>query len=330
MNSKNLFATVDTHTEGGPTRVITSGFPRIHGRTMGEKMAYFQSHHDDFRKLLMHEPRGHQGMFGAVLIEPTQPGADLGVLFLTHSGYLSMCVHSAIGAAAACLETGMISRPAENQPLNMETPAGMALLYPKYEGDRLDSVMIQTGPAFVFGDQVELNTGRPSPIRIGLAYSAVFFALADAEQLGITVAKENIPDLIQTGVEILEEANRSIEVKHPDNPAVKTIELALLYEEIGKNHARNAVVSRTGSLDRSPCGAGTGAKMAYLFAQNKLGLNETYTNEGVFGTKFTGKLVQQAEVGPYKGGMPQISGSAYITGIHRFLLDPFDPLDTGI
>lgn len=330
MIAKKIFSAIDTHTEGGPTRIITSGLPRLLGQTVFEKMEYFQSHLDDCRKQLMCEPRGHQGMYGAVLTEPVHPDVDIGAFFLTSSGYLSMCVHSAIGVAAACLETGIIPKPTQNEEVKMETPAGLIPLHPKYEGDLLKSISIQTNPAFVFREEVDLNIGHSSPISVDLVFSAVYFALVDMKQLGKEVSKENLPELIQIGVNVLDEVNRTIKVKHPENSTIQTIELAMLYQESGKYHARNAVISRTGSLDRSPCGAGTGAKMAYLFATSKLNLNTTYMNESVLGTKFTGELIESVNVGDFQGAVPRISGSAYITGIHQFTLDPHDPLDTGI
>lgn len=330
MNIKKVFSTIDTHTEGGPTRVITSGIPRLHGQTMSEKMDYFRFHFDDCRKLLMREPRGHQGMFGAVLTEPVHPDADIGTFFLSSSGYLSMCVHSAIGAAAACLETGIIPKPVQDDEIKMETPAGLIPLCPVYADDLLKSISIQTNPAFVFKEKVDLDIGHSSPVQIDVVFSAVFFALVDIKQLGWEVSKENIPELTRIGVNVLEEANRTIKVKHPENSKIQTIELAMLYEELGKHHARNAVISRTGGLDRSPCGAGTGAKMTYLFSRNELNLNTSYTNESVLGTKFTGELIKSVNVGTFQGAVPRISGSAYITGIHQFTLDPTDPLDAGI
>jgi proline racemase len=330
MNISKIFTTIDTHTEGGPTRIITSGIPRLQGQTVFEKMDYFRSHFDNWRKLLMGAPRGHQGMFGAVLTEPVHPDADIGAFFLTNSGYLNMCVHSAIGVAAACLETGIIPKPRQNEAVKMETPTGIISLYPTYDNDSLKSITIQTHPAFVFREEVELDIGYSSPVQIDLVFSAVFFALLDIKQLGLEVSKNNIPELTRIGVDTLEEANRTIKVKHPKDSKIQTIELAMLYEDLGNHHARNAVISRTGSLDRSPCGAGTGAKMTYLYAKNKLNLNTIYTNESVLGTKFSGELMESVNVGSFLGAVPRISGSAYITGIHQFILDAHDPLDTGI
>lgn len=329
MHIENFVTTIDTHTEGGPTRIITGGIPPLPGKTMKDKMNYFQSNMDNLRKLLMLEPRGHKGMFGAVITEPTAPQADIGAFFLTSSGYLAMCVHSAIGVATALLETGMIEQPKQRQSVKLDTPAGLVELEPEYSETRLESTTIQTSPAFVHTKDASLDIGFKSPVKIHLVFSAVFFVLLDVKQLGMSVTQDNIPELIELGVKVLEVANRTFDIHHPQNSDIHTIELAMLYEEIGDRHAVNAVISRTGSLDRSPCGAGTAAKMAWLFVSNKLKLNERYVNESVFRTKFTGRLIEAVNIGPYKGAIPQISGSAYITGIHQFILDKHDPFQSG-
>jgi len=329
MNVKNIFNTIDTHTEGGPTRIITGGIPLLPGKTIKEKMGYFQSNLDHLRKLLMLEPRGHRGMFGAVITEPTEPQADMGAFFLTTSGYLNMCVHSAIGVAAAFLETGIMQHSKERKSVKLDTPAGLIDLEPKYSEGRLESITIQTNPAFVYTREALLDIDSKNPPKIGLVFSAVFFVLLDVRQLAIKVAQENISELTKLGVKVLEAANRTFKIHHPENPEINTIDLAMLHEEIKDGHAVNAVISRQGSLDRSPCGAGTGAKMAYLFLSGKLKLGEQYVNQSVYGTKFKGKLLKAVSVGPYKGAVPQISGSAYITGIHQFMLDKHDPFQSG-
>ncbi len=330
MNTKNLVTTIDTHTEGGPTRIITGGIPRLYGKTVAEKMNYFKKNLDDLRKLLMYEPRGHEGMFGAIITEPSEPQADVGVFFLTSSGYLNMCVHSAIGVATACIEIGIIPGLEGEKPVKLDTPAGLISLEPNYEEKQLKSMTIQTNPAFVHTEEAYLDIGLKGPLKVSLVFSAVFFVLLDVKQLEIRVCRDKIPELIRLGSKILDVANQAFNVQHPDNPDINTLELVMLYEDIETLRVCNAVISRTGNLDRSPCGAGTGAKMTYLFVTRKLQLDENYISESIFGTKFEGRLVESVSVGPYKGAIPKILGSAYITGFHKFMLDKRDPLITGL
>lgn len=322
MKIKHMITTIDTHTEGGPTRIITSGVGPLAGKTMAEKKDYFGEHFEDVRELLMKEPRGHAGMFGAVLTEPVNAGAELGVFFLTGAGYLDMCVHSAMGVAAAALETGMI--PAGRKSIKLDTPAGVISLAANYEGDRLASITIRGNPAYVHSLKAEVDIGLARPAIMSLVFSAVFFVLLDAKQWQIEVRQENIPALTDRAVKVLEKVNQTLEFAHPENPEIKTAQLAMLYEDRDDACACNAVISQGGVLDRSPCGAGTGAKMAYLFARKKLKLKEQYVSKGVFGTQFTGQLIETVSVGQYAGVVGEITGSAYITGFHQFIRDEFD------
>jgi len=320
MQIHRLLTAIDTQTEGGPTRIVTGGIPRLAGATMAEKMNDFQTRFDAVRRLLMLEPRGYAGMFGAVLTEPTRPEADVGVFFLTGSGYLNMCVHSAIGVAAAGLETGMIAKP-DDRAVVLDTPAGPIALQPHYDGGELASISITTNSAYVHSLEETLDIGLKAPVTIAVAYSAVFFALADAKGLGVGVTRENIPELTALGVKILKAANEKLDVEHPHNPAARSIDLAMLYENTGEHSARVAVVSRSGSLARSPCGAGAGAKMALLHRQGKLGLLQSYVNRSVFETQFVGTCLEEVEVGPFRGITPRIDGTARITALSRFVVD---------
>jgi len=293
-------------------------------------MNYFEKNLDHVRKLLMREPRGHQGMFGAILTESADSHADIGVFFITHSGYLNMCVHSAIGAATACLDTGIILKPQQGIPVNLETPAGIVSLVPNYEEGSLKSMTLQSSAIFVHTEEADLDIGLETPVKVSLVFSAVFFVLLDVKQFGMKVNRENIPELTQFAVKALKTANETFEVRHPHKSDINTIDLAMLYEDIDDHHAVNAVVSPSGCLDRSPCGAGTGAKTTYLHVLDKLNLNENYVNKSVFGTKFVGKVIKSVSVGAYKGANATVTGAAFITGFHDFILDEHDPIDTGI
>ena len=129
---RKILSTIDTHTAGGPTRIITSGIPPLHGSDVAAKMAFFKSNFDSIRKLLMREPRGHRDMSGAVLTSPTHPEADVGAFFITGAGYLPACVHSSIGIAAAGLGAGFIATETVQSTgqLKMEIPAGLISLRP--------------------------------------------------------------------------------------------------------------------------------------------------------------------------------------------------------
>ena len=337
MKVRRVLTTVDTHTAGGPTRILTGGLPPLPGVTVREKMEYFQIHHDAVRKLLMHEPRGHRDMSGAVLTEATRPDADLGVFFLTSGGYLPACVHSSIGVAVAGLQTGFMGpsvRP--DGTVRLEVPAGVVILTPEYEAGMVRAVALRTPPAFVHSPAVEVEFEEGHPVRGAVVFSGVFFLVVEAGDLpgdpvgeAPRIAPGNASNLQETGLRLLEEANRTLRVEHPHDPSADSIPLVMICQEEGERQGRDIVVGRTGSIDRSPCGAGTGARLVQLFADGRLGLGEDYRNESFLGTSFVGRVIEPARVGPYSGAIPEIRGSAFITGMHRFFLDANDTLPEG-
>lgn len=338
MKVKRILTTIDTHTAGGPTRIVTGGLPVLHGDSVAEKMEYSKTHFDSIRTLLMHEPRGHRDMSGAVITEATHPEADIGVFFLTAAGYLPACVHSSIGVAKAGLETGFI-QPLLDRPdgaIRMETPSGLISLIPEMENGSVGAIALRPPPAFTHTHQASLELPSVGPVTVAIAYSGVFFVLLDAGQLdfpvsesGTSVVPKNAGRFTGLGVDVLEAANQTFEVSHPDNPSANSIPLVMFYEEVGERHGRDIVISTSGGVDRSPCGAGTGAKVAYLFTDGRLGVDEDYLNESFLDTRFVGRVLEEAQVGPYPGCMPEIKGKAFITGMHQFFLDTEDPQDEG-
>lgn len=277
-------------------------------------------------------------MAGAVITEPTHPEAAIGAFFLTSSGYLPACVHSSIGLATAGLEAGFIGRGPETAggTIKIETPAGLISLLPEFDGEKVQSVAIQTRPAFVHTSSTELRIGPDRAVKVSIAFSGVFFILLDVKQPDVAmpadkkrIVPENAQGLTALGVRALEEANRSFELRHPEDPMIDSVELVMIYEELENRRARDIVINRDGVVDRSPCGAGTGAKVTYLFTEGKLKVREEYINESFLGTHFVGRVLQSARVGPYEGAVTEIKGTAFVTGMHQFMLDPSDPLDEG-
>jgi len=338
MQVRRILTTVDTHTAGGPTRTLVGGLPPLPGDSVAAKMEHFRSNYDAVRKLLMHEPRGHRDMSGAVITAPTDPDADLGVFFLTAAGYLPACVHSSIGVATAGLETGFIRSPERpGGAIRMETPSGLVALIPEVADGSVRSVSLRPAAAFVHTASARLDIGEGRPLEVALAYGGVFFVLVDVGQLdfppcasGTPIGPENVARFAALGPRVLRAANDAFRVRHPEHPAVDSIALAMFHQEVGDRLGRDIVIGPGGGVDRSPCGAGTAAKVACLFTEGRLGAGEPYVNESFLGTRFVGRALGPARVGPYEGALPEIQGSAWVTGMHQFVLDAADPLPEGL
>ncbi len=334
MNATRVVTTIDTHTAGGPTRTVIAGVPQLQGKSVADRMEYFRTHFDSLRKFVMLEPRGHKDMSGAILTPAADSEAAAGAFFLTSSGYLRACVHSSIGLITAGLETGFIpySPLSGGGSIKLEVPAGTVSAMPHYDGNKLKSIAIRMPPAFSCGaQQLQLDSAKALPV--ALAYSGVFFVLVNARDLPLSdpaVLPQRARELAEVGVEILAAANSQFKMSHPENAAINSFELVMIYEDLGDHHARDIVVGRAGSIDRSPCGAGTGALMTHLFVQGELHAGEDYVVESFLSTKFTGRIISPAGVGSFTGAVPEIEGSAYLTGMHQFILNSEDPLPEGL
>jgi proline racemase len=180
-------------------------------------------------------------------------------------------------------------------------------------------------------------------VTVDVAYGGMFYVIADAAPLGLRVAPDEARDIARVAEMIKAATQEQLPVVHPENPGIAGVTIAQISGEPSRPdaHRRNAVVvstgkldwdrpaTWTGALDRSPCGTGTCAKMAALHAKGKLGLHQDFVHEGILGTIFTGRLVEEARVGPWPAVVPTLSGQAWITGFAQYVVDPEDPFPEG-
>ncbi len=330
MNFTHSITTVDTHTMGEPTRVVTSGIAHIPGKQMVDKKNWLAENKDHIRQMLMLEPRGHQDMFGAILTEPVTKEAQAGVIFMDSGGYLDMCGHGSMGAVVVLLETGMLSLAPDGQnrtqTLALDTPAGLIHARAVMANGRVSQVTIQNRASF-FCESMEIQLDSGGPIPVDIAYGGNYFALVNADHLNLPVIPAQIDALKKVGLAIRTAVNQQFSFSHPVSGLPATVALTEIYENT--DPPRNIVVFGTGQVDRSPCGTGTSAKMAFLHHKGRLKPGESYAYQSVFGTQFTGKIVEQTMVGKLTAIVPEITGNAWITGFHQFVVDETDPYKYG-
>ncbi|MBG0778372.1 MAG: proline racemase family protein, partial [Desulfotignum balticum] len=287
-------------------------------------------HQDHIRQMLMLEPRGHQDMFGAILTEPVTDGADTGVIFMDSGGYLDMCGHGSMGAVVVLLETGMLSGDIQekNNPrtLALDTPAGLIHARAVIKDNRVTSVTIQNRDSF-FCESMEIELDPIGKVPVDIAYGGNYFALVNADHLNLPVTPAHIDPLKKLGIAIRTAVNRQFIFSHPVSGLSATVALTEIYENT--DPPRNIVVFGTGQVDRSPCGTGTSAKMAFLHHKGRLKPEEPYAYQSVFGTQFMGKILKETQVGDRPAIVPEITGNAWITGFHEFVVDATDPYAFG-
>jgi trans-L-3-hydroxyproline dehydratase len=325
--------TIDAHTAGEPLRLIVDGFPSIEGKTMLDKREWVRANHDHLRTALMLEPRGHADMYGALFTEPERDSSDAGVLFMHNEGYSTMCGHGVIAVTTIALERGLIA-PRNPGTIVLDTPAGQVTAHADMTVDggltRVTSVSFTNVPSFVLhaGVPVRLD-GRA--LQADVAFGGAFYAIVDAEAVGIPIKPERLDDLRRAGMAIKQAVAAAVRVEHPVQ-----LDLRGLYGTIFTGppdspdaDLRNVTIFADAEVDRSPCGTGTCAVMAVLSAMGILTPEQTFTHESILGTRFRGRARQELMVGDRPAIVPEIEGEAYITGDHTFVIDARDPLRFG-
>jgi proline racemase len=313
-----------------PTRVITGGVGFVPGATMAEKRQYFIDHMDDLRKLLMYEPRGHSSMSGSILQPPTRPDADYGVLFIEVSGLLPMCGHGTIGTATVLVETGAVAVEEPLTTVRFDTPAGLVTAEVHVADGHATAVTIRNVPSFAHAlDQVVKVDGF-GPVPYDIAYGGNFYAIVDLGSVGLPLDRERKGELIQAGLAIMKAINEQNPPVHPERPDIAGCHhVYLKAPDSTARYSRHAMAIHPGWFDRSPCGTGTSARMAQLYARGELPLGTDFLNESIIGSQFTGRLVGTEKVGHIDAVIPEITGRAWVTGTAQYMLDPTDPFPAG-
>jgi proline racemase len=325
--------TIDAHTAGEPLRLIVDGFPSIEGQTMLEKREWVRENHDHLRTALMLEPRGHADMYGALFTEPERDSSDAGVLFMHNEGYSTMCGHGVIAVTTIALERGLIAprRPGE---IVLDTPAGQVTARANIVGDgetrRVTSVSFRNVPSFVLHAGVPLRLdGRA--LQTDVAFGGAFYAIVDAESVGIPIKPGRLDDLRRAGMAIKDAVEAAVRVEHPVLTDLRGLYGTILTGPPDSPDAdlRNVTIFADAEVDRSPCGTGTCAVMAVLSAMGILTPEQTFTHESILGTQFRGRICSELTIGDLPAIEPEIEGEAYITGENTFVLDERDPLRFG-
>ncbi|HKH17013.1 MAG TPA: proline racemase family protein [Solirubrobacteraceae bacterium] len=330
MRAARYFAAVDSHTEGMPTRVITGGVGPIPGSSMLERKLHFETHMDELRLLLMREPRGHGAMSGAILQPPTRADADWGVLFIEVSGCLPMCGHGTIGVATVLVETGMVAVREPETVVRLDTPAGLVEVRVVVEGAKARAVTFRNVASFLHARDGAVELPGLGALRYDMAFGGNFYALVQAADAGLRVDPAQAQALIDRGRQIIAAIDAADRPVHPEDPRIAGCR-HVVFHAPGRDgaDARAATSIHPGWLDRSPCGTGTSARLAQLHARGELAVGDSFVNESVIGTRFTGRIAEATSVAGRPAIVPEITGRAWITAMGQYLLDAEDPFPAG-
>lgn len=338
-----MVSTIDVHAEGEPGRVILGGHLGVRGRTMSERLNWCNAHLDDLRQWLLREPRGHPSMCGVLVLPPLSDAADASIIILEQGGFRPMSGSNTMCAVTALLETGALPMYEPETVVRIETAAGLIEATAKVRGPKVESVQVRNVPAWVAELDVKVEVPEYGSIAADVAFGGQFFVQAPAAAMGVALGPENAPAIVRAGMALLAAAREQIPVTHPVDATLSQLTLVMLHGPGNKPgiDGRNSVIlpnahitpndpeTWRGSLDRSPCGTGTSARMACLHARGELAIGQAFVHEGVLGTTFRGMLHEQAEVAGRPAVLPSITGRAWISGINQHILHPEDPFPRG-
>ncbi len=323
--------TIDVHVAGEPLRVVTGGFPVLPGNTVLDKRRVARGQYDYLRTALMWEPRGHPNRDGCVLLPPTSKGADLGVLFMHNEGFSTMCGHGIIGLTTVVLEQGILPVREPETTVTLDTPSGVVTATAVVDEKRVRSVSFLNVPSFVMALDQVIDVPGVGPVRYDLAFGGAFYAFISADDLGIKLVPGAAPGLAQAGTAFKDAIASNRSIHHPVER-----DLSFLYGTIfvgpaagGDADCRQVCIFADGALDRSPTGTGVSAHLAIRHARGLLEPHEAFAVEGILGTRFIGRIHEVVDYRGIQAVIPEIEGSAHVTGKHEFLIDPEDPLRAG-
>jgi proline racemase len=329
MNLSNILTVADLHTAGEPFRIVTSGFPKIQGKNMQEKNAYVEKNLEELRRLILYEPRGRSTMCGAFLIEPTFPDADAGVVFMEPIGLVPMCGHGSIAIAKYLVETQRVKVTEPVTHVKLDTHAGPVDLFVNVANGKVGEITLRNVASFSYLRDAEIQTEQFGQIKTDIAFGGSLYAIVSAKDVGLKMVPDEAGKLVEYGEVLRKAIQDQIELKHPkDNSLMKVLYIQFTGPPTHpKADMKNVVVVAPAGLDRSPCGTGTSARMADLFAKGKMKVGDELVHESLIGTLFRGKIVAESSVAEYPAIIPEVAGSAYITGFQQLVLEPDDPLN---
>ena len=313
-----------------PTRVVIDGFVEIPGASMFEKRAHFMANSDGFRQWLMYEPRGHSAMSGAILQKSTRADADWGVVYIEVSGCLPMCGHGTIGVATVLVEKGLVKVTEPVTTIRLDTPAGLVVVDVAVRNGRALNVTLTNVPSFLYARDQEVEVAGFGKLQYDIAYGGNFYAIVPIDRVGIEFRRENGNKFLDLGLRISDAINEQNRPVHPENPAIAVCHhIDFIAPGDSPLHWKNAMAIHPGWFDRSPCGTGTSARLAQLFALGEMSLDDVLINESWIGSIFQGRIKERTRVGNIDAIVPTITGRAWIMGEATWTLDATDPFPEG-
>ncbi|CAM1346152.1 4-hydroxyproline epimerase [Tenacibaculum crassostreae] len=324
---RKTFFCVDAHTCGNPVRVVAGGGPNLIGANMSEKRQHFLKEYDWIRKGLMFEPRGHDMMSGSILFPPHNPENDFAILFIETSGCLPMCGHGTIGTITIAIEEGLIT-PKIPGKIRMEAPAGLVEIEYQQTGKKVDWVRLTNVKSYLAAEGLTVDCPELGEITFDVSYGGNYYAIVDPQKNFSGVHDFTASKIIQYSQEVRKSINEKYPDMfiHPENDTIRDVTHMLWTGNPidPTSSGRNAVFYGYKAIDRSPCGTGTSARLAQLYAKGKLQVGEEFIHESFIGSKFIGRVEEETILDGKTAIIPSIQGWAKVYGYNNIIIDDED------
>lgn len=342
MAKMRTITVIDAHAEGESGRVVIDQHLRLKGQTMLERLINAETQLEDLRRIVLHEPRGFPSLCAPVITPPVEPDSDFGLIVMEQGGFRPMSGSNLICAVTALVNSELVRATEPETKLKVDTAAGTVEVVAVVEDGVLQAVRFANVASFPVGLDVPLELPGYGTIKADIAFGGQFYVQANVDQFPFELERSAEKQILRAASALCAAAREQFPVEHPLFPDLNEVHLPMIYRtaQPGRS-ARNAVVlpngtlklddpdTWTGTFDRSPCGTGTSARVACMYARGEIGINEEFLHESMLGTYFKARVLEEQEVGGFKGITPEITGRGWITGINKLVVDSTDPFQQG-
>lgn len=342
MAITRMIQAVECHA-GEPMRVITGGVPIPPGNSVFEQMKWMEKNDDQLRKLMLREPRGYPAVCCNLVVPAKDPRAAMGYIIMEQTEYCLMSGGNTMAVATVLLETGMIKMQEPVTEFYLEAPAGLIHIKADCKNGKVTGVTFKNVPSYVAYQDTVIDVPTLGKVTVDIVWGGAWFVMADYRQFeGLKLVSDQGAEITRISALLVKAAQEQCPVSHPEYPDTP-ITLASLTgpSDTPGCDSKSAVTVLSGevdfdnpstwkgALDRSCCGTGTCAKMAYAYKRGELDLNTPYVNENILGLTFTGMLLEKTKIGDIDALVPTVTGTAFIYGYTNYVLDAEDPFTEG-
>jgi len=329
MRWKKTVTMIEAHAEGEAGRVVTGGVLDVPGATMLDKMVHINEVDDSIRRFCVFEPRGAAQMSTNLLFPPTRPDADAGFIVLQGDQAHAMSGSNCICVVTVLLETGLLPMTEPETIVRLDTPAGLVTARAECGDGKCRRVHLDMTPTFVEGLDVPVAVPGIGTVSVDIAFGGIYYALIEAKQLDLTIEPGAARTLVDVGSKIHRAARDQIVLNHPESASLNTLSYVMFVDTREDGELVGATIMPPGRIDRSPCGTGNSARLAVRHARGEVSVGDSMTARSIIDSTFQVTLKGQTEIAGRAAILPQISGRAWIHGIHQIGLDPSDPYPHG-